>query len=122
VALTGGLVGGMGLASVGPLRRLLQRALPAPGDGPDAATREAGYWDLRFVGERDGARIGLRATGDRDPGYGSTSKMLAESAVCLAQDDLDSEPGITTPAASMGVTLIARLEARAGITFQVTDA
>jgi short subunit dehydrogenase-like uncharacterized protein len=121
-ALAAGMAGGMGAASIGPLRRLLQRTLPAPGEGPDAAQREAGYWDLRFLGERPGdaaQRVSLRVTGDRDPGYGSTSKMLGESAVCLATDDLDTAPGFSTPAAAMGDSLIVRLEANAGVRFQL---
>lgn len=123
-ALTAGLAGGMGAASIGPLRRLMSRALPAPGEGPDAATREAGFWKLRFLAEhpdRPEARVALDASGDRDPGYGSTSKMLGEAALCLARDPLDSEPGFLTPAAAMGDALIARLEAHAGVDFRSVD-
>ena len=121
-ALATGLAAGMGAASLAPLRRLLRSALPAPGEGPDEARREAGYWDLRFLGERAGSpsqRVMLRVRGDRDPGYGSTAKMLGESAVCLARDALASEPGFLTPAAAMGEALIARLEERAGVRFEL---
>ncbi|MGI9590342.1 MAG: saccharopine dehydrogenase family protein [Myxococcota bacterium] len=120
-AFAAGLAGGMGAASIGPLRGLIRRALPSPGEGPDAETRRAGYWDLRFVGEgpRAGQRVALRATGDRDPGYGSTSKMLGESALCLALDPLDSEPGFSTPAAALGTALIERLERHAGVHFEL---
>ena len=61
----------------------------------------------------------IRVTGDRDPGYGATSKMIAESAVCLACDDLDTSTGILTPAAAMGQKLVDRLSAKAGMTFSV---
>jgi short subunit dehydrogenase-like uncharacterized protein len=117
------MAGGLTAAAIGPLRRLLKHALPAPGEGPDAAQREAGYWDLRFHGSHPGDaahRMDVKATGDRDPGYGSTAKMLGESAVCLALDDLDSAPGFSTPAVAMGDALIARLEANAGVRFEIS--
>ena len=60
-------------------------------------------------------------TGDRDPGYGATSKMLAESAVCLAKDELDQDGGVWTPAAAMASKLIERLRSNAGLTFEVRD-
>ncbi|MCH7834255.1 MAG: saccharopine dehydrogenase, partial [Proteobacteria bacterium] len=62
-----------------------------------------------------------RITGDKDPGYGSTSKMLAECAVCLAMDDLDVGGGSLTPAAAMAAPLLARLQSNAGLTFELID-
>ena len=62
-----------------------------------------------------------KVTGDMDPGYGSTSKMLAESAVCLAQDPLTCGGGIWTPSSAMGEQLIARLEENAGLTFSIVQ-
>ena len=59
--------------------------------------------------------------GDRDPGYGSTSKMLGEAAVCLACDELSSSPGILTPAAAMGDALLERLDRNAGVTFSIEE-
>ena len=123
-AIAAGLAGAMGAASLGPVRRLLANRLPAPGEGPSAAKREAGYWDLRFLArhpEDPAQSLRARLTGDRDPGYGSTSKMLGESAVCLALDALVSPPGFSTPAAAMGDALLERLRARAGVTFEIED-
>jgi len=90
---------------------------PKPGEGPTKAEREAGSFDILFVGLTDaGDRVDAVVTGDRDPGYGCTCKMLAESALCLVQD-VDGAGGIWTPGALMGTTLRDRLVARAGMTF-----
>ena len=67
----------------------------------------------------DGDKISIKITGDSDPGYGSTSKMLAESAVCLALDSLNISGGFWTPASSMGNKLLARLSKNAGIKFEI---
>lgn len=124
-AMSLGTVAGIALATVGPIRRAFSSRLPAPGEGPDAATREAGYFDLRFhAAHPDDPALSLRArvTGDRDPGYGSTSKMLGESAVCLARDDVAAGGGFWTPAAVMGEALLPRLIERAGLTFSLEEA
>ncbi len=90
---------------------------PKPGEGPTKEEREAGHYDLLFVGLMpDGTRIDAVVTGDRDPGYGSTSKMLAESALCLVQD-VAGAGGVWTPGALMGPELRERLAAKAGLTF-----
>jgi short subunit dehydrogenase-like uncharacterized protein len=90
---------------------------PKPGEGPTKAEREAGSFDILFVGLTDaGDRVDAVVTGDRDPGYGCTCKMLAESALCLVQD-VDGAGGVWTPGALMGTTLRDRLAARAGMTF-----
>jgi short subunit dehydrogenase-like uncharacterized protein len=104
-------------------RSLLERfVLPKPGDGPDEHARETGYFDLRQFGYMPGGTIlKTRITGDRDPGYGSTSKMLSECAVCLAQDELASGGGVLTPAFAFGETLLRRLEKNAGLTFELLD-
>ena len=121
--ITAGLAGLVGLASLNWSRSLLERfVLPKPGTGPDANARESGFFNLQQIGKLpDGRHIRARITGDRDPGYGSTSKMLAESAVCLALDDLDSAGGVLTPAAAMAAPLIARLQANAGLGFEIRD-
>ncbi|MFT4240661.1 MAG: saccharopine dehydrogenase NADP-binding domain-containing protein [Acidovorax sp.] len=97
---------------------------PKPGEGPSRAEREAGFYDLLFVGQDDAGRslrVGVR--GDRDPGYGSTSKMIAEAAVCLLQQSAAATPGgIWTPAPAMGDRLIDRLQAHAGLRFAVEEA
>lgn len=93
---------------------------PQPGEGPSRAERDAGFYDLLFVGDTaQGQRLRVGVTGDRDPGYGSTSKMIAEAAVCLLQDATATPGGIWTPAAAMGQPLMARLQAHAGLTFEV---
>ena len=121
--ITAGLGGLVGAASFGWSRGLLERfVLPTPGTGPDAAAREKGFFSLEQIGRlADGRQIRGRITGDRDPGYGSTSKMLSESAVCLALDDLDSEPGVLTPAAAMAAPLLKRLRENAGLSFEIRD-
>jgi len=109
-------------ASFTPTRRLMQRYLLAkPGDGPDQELREKGFFNLVQIGTLpDGSIVRSRITGDRDPGYGSTSKMLSECAVCLALDDLDTGGGILTPAAAMAGPLIERLQTNAGLRFELS--
>ncbi len=102
------------LAQLRPTRNLLLK-LKDPGDGPTAAQRARGWFEVRFAGEGGGARIVTEVSGG-DPGYGETSKMLAEAALCLAHDDLPELAGQLTPAVAMGRPLIDRLQ-RAGIRF-----
>lgn len=91
---------------------------PKPGEGPSKEERDSGHYDLLFIGQMpDGARIDAVVTGDRDPGYGSTSRMLAESALCLVDDGAGGKGGIWTPGALMGDALRKRLVAKAGLTF-----
>jgi short subunit dehydrogenase-like uncharacterized protein len=95
--------------------------IPKPGSGPSEAKQNAGYFDLRFVGRTaTGDEIRTKVTGDADPGYGSTAKMLGESAVAFL--DLDPQTvggGFWTPASAFGDALIERLEAHAGVRFDV---
>ncbi|RBP50816.1 saccharopine dehydrogenase family protein [Arenicella xantha] len=93
---------------------------PKPGEGPSKAEREAGFYDIAYIGELpDGNKMTLAVTGDRDPGYGSTCKMIAESAICLVKDARDTAGGLWTTAPAMGDKLITRLEANAGLTFKL---
>jgi short subunit dehydrogenase-like uncharacterized protein len=93
---------------------------PKPGEGPDKEERENGFYDVLFVGiDEGGDRIHVGVTGDKDPGYGSTSKMIAESAICLVKDASDTPGGVWTPAPAMGQKLIDRLVANAGLTFKI---
>jgi short subunit dehydrogenase-like uncharacterized protein len=92
---------------------------PEPGDGPSRESRENGNYDVLFCADVDGATFKASVSGDMDPGYGSTSKMITESAVCLVKDCEDLAGGIYTPAASMGKKLIKRLESNAGLTFKL---
>ena len=119
-----GLGGFMAALSVPPTRWLLERfVLPAPGEGPSPAAQERGFFDIRLFGRTaDGASLQLRVTGDRDPGYGSTCKMIGEVAVALA-DGIGEQPGggFFTPSVALGDALVERLEAHAGMTFEVID-
>ncbi len=93
---------------------------PKPGEGPTKAEREAGFYDVLFVGSTaDGRQVRVAVGGDKDPGYGSTSKMIAESAVCLVTAARDTPGGVWTPGAAMGRKLIDRLTQKAGLTFTV---
>lgn len=94
--------------------------VPAPGEGPSKAAREAGNYDILFIGTTDdGNELRAAVTGDMDPGYGSTSKMIAESAACLLLDCADVPGGVYTPAPAMGHKLIKRLTTHAGLTFSL---
>ena len=93
---------------------------PKPGEGPSKEEREAGLYDFALLGiTKNGDRIRATVTGDKDPGYGSTSKIISEAAICLVKDCTDLGGGIYTPAAAMGLTLVARLESHAGLTFSI---
>ena len=95
---------------------------PQPGEGPSEEEREAGGYGLLVIGSHaDGGEIRVRVTGDKDPGYGSTSKIIAEAALCLVNDCTGTFGGIWTPAAAFGDTLIPRLVDRAGMTFDLVD-
>ena len=124
-ATTSGMVtGGMaGMAAFSPTRSILKSFLPKPGEGPSEETMENGFFEIELLGihptDRDkDMRVWIH--GDKDPGYKSTAKMISESAMALAQDDLDVGGGFWTPASAMGDTLINRLP-NAGVTFKVMD-
>jgi short subunit dehydrogenase-like uncharacterized protein len=122
-AMTLGIGGLVFFASFTPTRNLLERfVLAKPGEGPDRDMQEQGFFNLMQIGVfADGTVLRGRITGDQDPGYGSTSKMLSECAVCLAKDELDGGGGVMTPAATMGAPLIDRLRKSAGLTFDLLD-
>lgn len=95
---------------------------PQPGEGPSREERESGFYDVLFIGtDAAGNSLRVGVKGDRDPGYGSTSKMITEAAVCLLQDATDTPGGIWTTAPAMGNALIARLKANAGLSFTVEE-
>jgi len=107
------------LSRLGPTRRLLQD-LRKEGEGPSAEERARSWFEMTFLGEGGGKRVTTSVSGG-DPGYTETAKMVAESALCLAQDRLlPPRAGVLTPAVAMGETLRARL-VRAGIRFQVVE-
>ena len=91
-----------------------------PGEGPSKGERENGFYDILFIGEYpDGTTVRASVQGDRDPGYGSTSKMLAETGIALLANK--GGGGVWTPGALLGNALIARLTEHAGLTFQIED-
>jgi len=104
------------------MKKIGDRFLPKPGEGPSKKQREAGFFNIMLLGKlRDGKEIKVKVTGDRDPGYGSTSKMLAETAICLASDEkhLPRTYGVLTPSIAMSLTLLNRLSENAGLSFSV---
>ena len=104
------------------LKRIFNFFTPKPGQGPNENERENGYYSMRFyIRYNDKSRALVRVTGDRDPGYGSTSKMLAESAICLSKDSLKDTYGVITPSIAMGDQILDRLQAKAGLTFKFIE-
>ena len=106
-----------------PVRRLMQKMLPKPGEGPSPELVENGFFEIELWAKGASPSEDLRASvkGKRDPGYGATARMLAESAVCLAQDDLDVAGGFWTPASAMGNQLLKRLPDNADVTFELLN-
>ncbi|MGI9592776.1 MAG: saccharopine dehydrogenase family protein, partial [Myxococcota bacterium] len=124
-ALTAGLGAVMLAGGVAPLRKGLAGVMPAPGEGPSREEREAGFFEVLLHGEnpeRPEARLRCRVVGDRDPGYGSTAKMLGEAAVCLAKDEIAVGGGFWTPASAMCEALLERLPKHAGVSFDLETA
>lgn len=117
-----GFAGLFGALTIPPLRKLLaEHVLPSPGEGPSQEAMDNGHFEVRLIGELpDGKTIKGRVGASRDPGYGATSIMLSQAAMCLALDGaaLGTSGGVLTPATSMGETLINRLR-KAGMTFTV---
>ena len=113
---------GMVGVSLPPIRWLATRFfLPKPGEGPSLEQQDKGFFDLRFFGSNDqGGKIIVKVTGDKDPGYGATAKMLAQAGISLCRDvDKGSLPGgFWTPASVFGARLFERLQAHAGMTFE----
>jgi len=103
-------------------KKLADRFLPKPGEGPSKSQRENGFFKLLLLGKfSNGKILKAQVTGDRDPGYGSTSKMLGESAVCLVKefDDIPNTFGLLTPSTAMGDQLLTRLHQNAGLQFNL---
>ncbi len=109
-------------ARFSPSRSVMKRTLlPEPGKGPSPEKQEQGFFKLAFLGTDDAKnRLCVRVSGDQDPGYGATRKMLGESAVCLLKDVPKAKPagGFWTPSTAMGEKLIERLITNAGLSFE----
>ena len=120
------LAGGLGLVTLalGPTRKLAQRILPKPGEGPSKERREAGFYEVFFLAidalDRTHDTV-VKVSGNLDPGYGSTSKMLGEAAVCLAKDSIAVQGGCWTPASALGDPYLQRLTQKAGLNFEITN-
>jgi len=120
-----GLGAAVAAARTRPGRALLERLLPAPGEGPDEATRASGRFTVLLLGVAHGARaeddvhLVARVRG-RDPGYGETSRMLAEAALTLASDERPDVQGVVTPAIGLGTPYRRRLEA-SGMRFELVS-
>jgi short subunit dehydrogenase-like uncharacterized protein len=120
LAMSGGMGTVMGMVAFGPSRKLLGKVLPEPGEGPSPEAQEKGYYDLRFHGTTAaGDEIMVEVTGDRDPGYGSTAKILAEAATTLMHSE--TAGGFWTPATALGDPFVDALVEHAGLTFEVLD-
>jgi len=120
---TAGVLGIMMAGKPGSLtKKITDRILPDPGEGPNKKQRESGFYNLRLYAKMaDGTMRQAKVTGDRDPGYGSTSKMLGEAAVCLAKDKsiCPNISGVLTPSTALADPYLERLVTKAGLTFEL---
>ncbi|MEO1015611.1 MAG: saccharopine dehydrogenase NADP-binding domain-containing protein [Pseudomonadota bacterium] len=113
-----GEAGEKAAAAVASDNSLMSDEAPKPGEGPTKEERETGHYEALIIGKTaDGKELRVSVSGDRDPGYGSTSKMIAESALALVNECADAPGGIWTPASGLGAPLIDRLTRHAGLTF-----
>ncbi|EAQ96985.1 saccharopine dehydrogenase family protein [Congregibacter litoralis] len=123
LAISLGMGAAMATVSSSVGRRAMGKLLPKPGEGPDEDARERGFFELFFHAQHptDPTKsLRARVSGDRDPGYGATSRMLGEAAVSLAKDPADVGGGIWTPASALAPALLPRLEQNAGLQFTLT--
>lgn len=121
-----GALGSFMVASVmKPSRWALERfMLPKPGEGPSLEAQKSGFFDIRFVGKTaSGKTLRTKVTGDQDPGYGSTGKMLGQAGVCLALDlpKVERAGGFWTPSTAFGDKLLTRLTRYSGLKFEVLE-
>ena len=116
-----GLAAFMVGAAVKPFRYVMESFfLPKPGEGPSPKQQQTGFFNMHFYGQTaSGQSLRTKVTGDKDPGYGSTAKMLAETAIHFANMQGPKQGGFWTPASLFGTPLIDRLIAKAGLTFEI---
>jgi short subunit dehydrogenase-like uncharacterized protein len=123
--ITAALGGFLVASAIKPTRYVLERfVMPKPGEGPNDDAQKNGFYDLRFVGKTaKGQSIRTKVIGDRDPGYGSTSKMLGQAGLCLALDisKTDKPGGFWTPSSLFGDHLLDRLREHYGLTFELQE-
>lgn len=112
-------------SAIKPTRYVLERfVVPKPGEGPSDDAQKNGFYDLRFIGKTaKGQSIRTKVTGDMDPGYGSTGKMLGQAGLCLALDvsKTDKAGGFWTPSSIFGDHLLNRLREHSGLTFELQE-
>ncbi|GAA5217285.1 saccharopine dehydrogenase family protein [Corallincola platygyrae] len=125
IMLTGGLATLMVGGSFSPTRSLISRfMLPKPGEGPSPKAQETGFYDMRFWGQTDdGQTLRAKFTGDKDPGYGSTAKILSQAAICLARELTHEQTpgGFWTPSTAFGEKLLPRLRDYAGVVCELLE-
>ena len=121
IAITGALVGFVAASQVPALRKLIEKRMPKPGEGPTEEERARGHYVVRLHGETGGLRLVAKVADQFDPGYAGTARLLGEAARCLAEDELTSGGGVMTPASAMGMSLVERL-VTVGVTFDVAEA
>ena len=125
IALTAGLAAFAGSMVLDPIRNLMNKfVLPKPGEGPSLQDQLNGFFDIELMGKNaKGEKLTVKVTGDRDPGYGCTAKILAQAGLCLAFDlaKEDKVGGFWTPSTAMGDLLIERLNNHAGMSFTLVD-
>ncbi|KEO90572.1 saccharopine dehydrogenase [Erythrobacter longus] len=125
IGMTVGMGAFIGVLALGPTRSLAEKfLLPKPGEGPSPEDQKNGFYKLLFAGTLPGGEVRrVRVTGDRDPGYGSTAKMLAEAALCILDtaEGGEAKGGFWTPSSLMGGALRKRLSENAGLTFEVVQ-
>ena len=123
--VAGAMKWGMLAMAIAPIRAVAQKFfLPKPGEGPTPEQQLSGYFDLRFVGTTpQGKKLKVRVTGDRDPGYGATAKMLAQAGISLRRDVDSSERGggFWTSALAFNERFVSRLQSHAGMTFEIME-
>ena len=124
-SMTLGLSAFMIGASISPIKSWMEnKILPKPGEGPSPEEQENGMYDIRLYGETsDEEKLAVKVLGDKDPGYGSTAKIIAEAAICLASNDdvRQNKGGFYTPASCFKDALYEPLASKAGLTFEVLD-
>ena len=98
---------------------LLRLILPKSGEGPTENSRNSGYFKFRFYVFNKKIKAIASVSGNGCPGYGSTSKMLAETSICLALDKLPDESVVLRPSVGLGSKLLNRLEKNAGLKFEI---